>query len=312
MIERSFGSNYHFILLVLILVYLGNCIPSTKISALKENPINHCPKLQPHPTPNSIKQLYPDNVDVVLALGDSITAAFGLEGIEGGIFEFRGQSWSIGADEGETTLFNFFKYYNPKVKGGSMSYHFPEVCLGPNFCPNYQYRPSYDILNAAQSGAWVQNIPIQLTFLLDQMKANNIDIEKTWKVMTLFIGANNLCRACDDSYSIYDSGVEFKKSLHSVLLSIQKSFPRTLVNLVSIFNISGVFNISLSNDYCRGIHDILGFSECECAFSWTNGSYYRQKMDDIAVEYRKAMAALLLQLRSLHQQTAESLQHSKQ
>ena len=35
-----------------------------------------------------------------MAIGDSITAAFGLEGIEGGLDEFRGQSWSVGGDPG--------------------------------------------------------------------------------------------------------------------------------------------------------------------------------------------------------------------
>ena len=42
-----------------------------------------------------------------MAIGDSITAAFGMMGIEGGIDEFRGQSWSIGGDDGTiNTLFN--------------------------------------------------------------------------------------------------------------------------------------------------------------------------------------------------------------
>ena len=50
----------------------------TKLQVLKDSPINKCPKLKPHPKPKTIKELYPDNVDVVLALGDSITAAFGI------------------------------------------------------------------------------------------------------------------------------------------------------------------------------------------------------------------------------------------
>jgi hypothetical protein len=72
-----------------------------------------------------------------------------------GIFEYRGQSWSIGADEGAVTFFNFFKHYTPTVAGGSLGSHLPEVCLGVDFCPDYQYRPEYDQLNGAQSGSWV-------------------------------------------------------------------------------------------------------------------------------------------------------------
>jgi phospholipase B1 len=275
---------------VLLLLFFFFVLRDAALNPLRDNPIINCPKLAPHPKPKKISELYPDNVDAILAMGDSITAAFGLEGIEGGIDEYRGQSWSIGNDDGATTLFNFFQYYNPNVKGGSVSNHFPEICLGVNFCPPDQYRPSYDLLNGAQSGAWVQNLDVQIDYLISEMPALGIDVNNTWKVLTIFIGANNLCKACDDRYSVYDSAVEFKKSLQHILLRVKDNFPKTFVNLVSIFNISGVFEISLSSDYCSGVHDILGFAECECAFSWTDGDYYRQKMDLIAVEYRKAMA----------------------
>jgi hypothetical protein len=59
-------------------------------------------------------------VDVVLALGDSITAGFGMEGKIGGLHEYRGKSWSIGGDANATTLPNFVKQYNPNVTGYSI------------------------------------------------------------------------------------------------------------------------------------------------------------------------------------------------
>ena len=84
----------------------------------------------------------------MLALGESITAAFGLEGIEGGLDEFRGQSWSIGGDDGATTLPNFFKYYTPNLQGASLGSHFVELCYD-DICPS-PHEPSLDKLNAAQ------------------------------------------------------------------------------------------------------------------------------------------------------------------
>lgn len=62
------------------------------------------------------------DIDVVMALGDSLTAAFGAGA--GSIFsvftEYRGMSWSIGGDNSVAktfTLPNILKNYNPNVKG---------------------------------------------------------------------------------------------------------------------------------------------------------------------------------------------------
>lgn len=86
-----------------------------------------------------------------------IVAAFGLEGRGGGLFEYRGQSYSVGGDEGAVTLPNMLSYFSGEpMQGASLGSHFVEVCIGEKFCPGHQYRPSLDQLNGAQSGAWVQ------------------------------------------------------------------------------------------------------------------------------------------------------------
>jgi phospholipase B1 len=121
------------------------------------------------------------------------------------------------------------------------------------------------------------------------MKSNpNIDYANDWKVLTLFIGANNLCRACDPSQSIYSDAKDFEKSLTEVI-NLLTPIPRLFVNLVSIFNISGVYNVSLRSEYCTMVHMAIGFSECECAFSLTEGQVWRDKMDLIASEYRRVV-----------------------
>jgi hypothetical protein len=63
---------------------------------------------------------------------------------------------------------------------------------------NKQYRPEEDVLNGAQSGATVQNlITHELDYLLKVMKANpNISMQEEWKLLTLFIGGNDLCESC--------------------------------------------------------------------------------------------------------------------
>jgi hypothetical protein len=55
------------------------------LSGVLASPIDSCPKLAPHPPAKTIDELRPDDIKVVLAMGDSITAAFALEGFDGGI-----------------------------------------------------------------------------------------------------------------------------------------------------------------------------------------------------------------------------------
>lgn len=99
------------------------------------------------------------DIKVVMTLGDSITAGvliinivifslyycillhhlkssikinknagFGIMGLDGGLDEFRGKSWAIGADSNATTLFNFLKFYTPNLIGGSVGSHVVGKC----------------------------------------------------------------------------------------------------------------------------------------------------------------------------------------
>ena len=75
--------------------------------------------------PASVHRLKPSDVDVVAALGDSITAAFGTKSSDllTLFVEFRGVSWSIGGDktlDQVTTLPNILKKYNSRVRGFSV------------------------------------------------------------------------------------------------------------------------------------------------------------------------------------------------
>lgn len=75
---------------------------------------------QRHEPATSVWNLKPSQVDVVLALGDSISAGFGMEGKRGGLHEYRGKSWSIGGDANATTLPNYLRQFSPNVTGYSV------------------------------------------------------------------------------------------------------------------------------------------------------------------------------------------------
>lgn len=70
----------------------------------------------------SVHRLRPQDVRVMAALGDSITAALGSKATTpiGLLTEWRGSSWSIGGDdslEELVTLPNIMKKFNPNVYG---------------------------------------------------------------------------------------------------------------------------------------------------------------------------------------------------
>ena len=47
-------------------------------------------------------------------------------------------------------------------------------------------------------------MPGQAVKLVDRMKSDsNIDMKKDWKVITLFVGGNDLCDYCDDKVSTF-------------------------------------------------------------------------------------------------------------
>ncbi|XP_041703044.1 phospholipase B1, membrane-associated-like [Coregonus clupeaformis] len=141
--------------------------------------------------PTSVHRLRPGDIKVVAALGDSITAGFGAKAknILQLSTENRGVSWSIGGDETletVTTLPNILRKFNPNIEG---------VSKGQSKKQNG--------FNVAVSGAKVAGIPEQVRRLIDAMKNNTaVDFEKDWKLVTLFIGGNDLCQYCNNRASL--------------------------------------------------------------------------------------------------------------
>ena len=66
---------------------------------------------------------------VSFEIGDSITAGFGLMGIDGldTLMEWRGKSFAIGGDPDQITLANFFGHYSPNLTGASLGLHLVEL-----------------------------------------------------------------------------------------------------------------------------------------------------------------------------------------
>jgi len=120
---------------------------------------------------------------------------------------------------------------------------------------------------------------------------DQIDFYNDWKLLTIFIGANNLCSACEGRDS--STPKYFGDHLRQVLTDIEAKIPRVFVNLVTIFNISGVYYAGKDYWYCETVWYIVKH-ECYCVETGkksdldamdTNGWQFNQISADLAKEF---------------------------
>jgi len=232
-------------------VILISCLIILTFSCPIPIPAFSCPKLPTPPASDNVLKLQPGNFKAIMALGDSITAGFAMIGYPPeSLLEWRDYVFSIGGASDAFTIANILKYYNPNIQGAATSWTTP-LTKGM-------------WLDGGVSHASVQNVPDQITYLANTLKSSykSVDFQNDWKLLTLFIGANNLCGACEgrtESQPEY-----FEQHLDQVLSLIQQNLPRTFVNLVTIFNISGVWYAGHTYKYCEFIWKYIARTECKC------------------------------------------------
>ncbi|KAI8888184.1 hypothetical protein K501DRAFT_173727 [Backusella circina FSU 941] len=274
----------------------------TNAMALSVSSISECPALSPRTTPaTGVTDLRIDDIKMVAGLGDSIMAGFAMMGVDysgtgalnlSAITEYRGHSYAIGADSGAITLPNFMKKYNSKLQGGSILTHAASLCYGL-LCgfPLTAYRPLRDNLNAAQSGALAMNLDLELDYLIPRMKTYSLtsNYNNDWKMITIQIGSNDQCAACS---GIFDSNVTpeaYGKYVDAAIQRIKKEIPKTVVNLLGTFKVSGVFPLTNGReDYCALINGGVNEFECSCASSAENLA----KMDALSDGYNAQLKAI--------------------
>ncbi|CAJ0966214.1 unnamed protein product [Ranitomeya imitator] len=189
-----------------------------------------CSDLSASPVkPTSVHRLRPADINVVAALGDSLTAGNGIASNPNDVLDvikqYRGLSWSIGGDSSldlVTTLPNILKEFNPFLTGYSID-------TGNSGSHNA-------FLNRAVPGAKALDMPAQAQALVDQMKSDKrIRIKEDWKVITVFVGANDLCASCTDS-NVF-SAATYINNIRRALDILHDQVPKAFVNLVEVMDI---------------------------------------------------------------------------
>ncbi|KAL7888604.1 hypothetical protein AOLI_G00035780 [Acnodon oligacanthus] len=193
--------------------------------------------------------------------------------------QYRGLSWSVGGDQNlstVTTLPNILREFNPALTGFS-------VDKGTE-------GTSQAFLNQAVAGATSVDMLKQAQALVSRMKNDSrIDFHSDWKVITLFIGGNDLCDSCQNS--LYHSAENFVKRVQEALDYLHSEVPRAVVNLVEPIHIIPL----------RGVHQDSSLNcptwlvriLCPCVILPINGSKALQDLDDLNRAYQRGLVDLV-------------------
>ncbi|XP_069055272.1 phospholipase B1, membrane-associated isoform X2 [Lepisosteus oculatus] len=243
-----------------------------------------CSDRRPSDTsPSSVHSLRPGDVRVVAAVGDSLTAGNGVGAAPNNLLDvlkqYRGLSWSIGGEETlntVTTLPNILRNFSHSLTGFS-------VGTGDASSPSAFF-------NQAVPGANSDDMPAQVRTLVDMMKRDTrIEFQSDWKVITMFVGGNDLCDFCTDS--VYFSAVNFKARLQQALDILHKEVPRVFVNLVEPLYIIPLRK--LHQDTSLGCPTSLVKLLCRCVLSPKEGSRELQTLIDTNRAYQRAAQELV-------------------
>mmetsp|Transcript_72563 Transcript_72563/g.222216 ORF Transcript_72563/g.222216 Transcript_72563/m.222216 type:complete len:443 (-) Transcript_72563:207-1535(-) len=215
------------------------------------------------PAPRSARELHPAHVGGVMALGDSVSAAF--TAVHALPLEFRGLSAAVGeGGADQPTLPWILRHFSPRLVGASRGWQIPELVHTLAYA-----NPGNDRLNAALSGAETVDLPAEVQYL--QRRATELfkpTPDAHWKVLTIFIGFNDLCppRACTrDLAQRQGVATRIYQQLDQLFSQhLLPNFTKLYVNLVTLFMVSSVGPVDRPSWLCGAKQ--AAFHECRCVF----------------------------------------------
>jgi len=214
-----------------------------------------CPNIKAAPDTDDINKLRPGNIRIVAAMGDSITCGSSAKDTSFlSLRQYRGIAYAIGQDTGVVSLVSLLKQFTPTGFPIGFSTGIGERTIATN---------GY---NAGVSGAKHADMPAQATWLVDRIKANNTaaNFNNYWKLVTIWIGSNNLCDFCNNQ--VTNGAAAFEASLDTALTYLKNNLPRTFVNLVANLEITQISNFKTGT--CSTLHSIA----CSCGSSSSNAT----------------------------------------
>lgn len=254
-----------------------------------------CPALSAVPPPTDITELHPSHVSVVMAMGDSITAAFSAKS---NLNEARQISWSIGKGSADQlTLPWLLEQYSPKVEGQSHREFIPKNIA---HLPTGDYHGyEHDGFNVAESsGAACRGSVDEQWRFLQENKHNVEDFDSRWKVLTYWMFANDVCGMCDGPAESSSHYLNWEQKTGEFLTNVSNTFTNTYVNLVSMLDLSQIHRIQQSRVGCKIEHEKI-LEECGCidrgnpdelAMLDRNIHYMNNRFHKFAADWRAKLA----------------------
>ncbi|KAG8233167.1 hypothetical protein J437_LFUL012592 [Ladona fulva] len=210
------------------------------------------PKWRSDSRPTSVHKLHPGDIDVIAAMGDSLTAAnvareFSPLGL---LIQDRGVSFSGGGAASWhefTTLPNIIKMFNPNLTG---------YAIGSGDFNSHNAQ-----LNVAIAAANDEDLFNQVKLFMKKIHQDKkINFKNDWKLLSIMIGHNDLCsKQCYDPKRF--SAEAHKKHLQKTLDYLYKYVPRLFVNIISVVDPTISARIP-SGIFC----DIFRRLACSCLY----------------------------------------------
>ena len=220
-----------------------------------------CNNTQVPPDPaGDVSKLHPGHVQIVAAVGDSITAAFAARA---SLDEARDISWCIGKGTSSAlTLPWMIGQYNPEVTGMSTKKRLPKNIF---HLPDGDYSAKTDHLNVAESeGAVHRGSMDQQWHYLTTQSAKYANFDTAWKVVTVWMTANDVCGAGNECKNpVAPAKLASWSDKHDELLTNISAWKNVYVNLVSMFDMSNIARIQRGNLGCSIEHKLI-LKECGC------------------------------------------------
>lgn len=227
--------------------------------------------------PTSVHKLRPGDIDVIGAIGDSLTTASGALSTKlGHLFtENRGLSWSIGGQwtwRNSTTLPNILKEFNPNLIGYSAN-------------DSFTYSPGVGF-NTAEIGAVTFDLLGMAQVLVERMKKDQrVNFLKDWKMVTLAIGANDICSYVCSLDNPNELPENHRRNLMEALRYFKENLPRSLINVVSKPKVRILLNFTMKTKYCELLH--LGMCSCFSGLFFNATTETKKWFEEIEEKYAK-------------------------
>ncbi|GMS93300.1 hypothetical protein PENTCL1PPCAC_15475, partial [Pristionchus entomophagus] len=224
--------------------------------------------------PKSVHSLRYADIDVIAALGDSLTAGNGaganVNDAVAVLIQYRGLTFAMGGDkplDEHITLPSILQKFNPDLFGYSTGTGSANV-----------WKTSK--LNAAVPGAASIDLIGQANDLIRRLKDHpEIDVKNQWKLVHIFIGANDICDWCD--YPDMVSSDHLRNNIEKAVTILKDNLPKTIVVLVGMLDLSLLRKIDKDKYFCDALHTF----ECPCERELNFPD------EDISNECKKYMAA---------------------